>query len=101
LNLAPTATTITSGASLIPVLNLNPQGSTYRSDTFAFQGGKTGATAYMDLSINRVNCSVPIRYPRYTTAQRDALSVDAGWVLFNSTTAKLQCYDGTAWQDLF
>jgi hypothetical protein len=43
----------------------------------------------------------PIAYPSYTTAARDALTPAAGWVLFNSTTVKLQCYDGANWQDLF
>jgi hypothetical protein len=101
LSLAPTAITVTSGANLIQVLSLSPQTSTYRSDEHTFSQGKTGTTQYLNINATRANFSVPIRYPKYTTTQRDALSVDAGWVLFNSTTNKLQCYDGTIWQDLF
>ena len=36
-----------------------------------------------------------------TTAQRDALTATAGMLIYNSTTDKLQCYDGTIWNDLF
>lgn len=51
-----------------------------------------------DLSVTSAR---PIAYPSYTTVQRNALAPAAGWVLFNSTTVKLQCYDGANWQDLF
>jgi hypothetical protein len=101
LILAPTATTITSGASLIPVLTLTPQASTYRADTHTFQLGKTGTTTIMDMSATRTSFSLPVRFPSYTTAQRDALSPAAGWVVFNTTTVKLECYDGTTWNALF
>lgn len=37
--------------------------------------------------------------PRMTTAQRDAIgSPAAGLVIFNTTTTKLECYDGSTWQ---
>ena len=37
--------------------------------------------------------------PRLTTAQRDLIaSPAAGLVIFNTTTTKLECYDGAAWQ---
>jgi hypothetical protein len=40
--------------------------------------------------------------PRMTTTQRDAISSPAsGLVLYNSTTNKLQCYNGSTWNDLF
>jgi len=101
LNLAPTATTITSGASLIPVLGLTPQSSTYRSDEHIFQQGKSGTTTSLNLNTTRANFSVPIRFPSYTTTQRDALAASAGWVIFNTTTVKLECHDGTTWNALF
>ena len=102
LSLAPIGpVTISSGANLIPVLGLNPQSSTYRSDEHIFQQGKSGTTTSLNLNSTRANFSVPIRYPSYTTAQRDALTPSAGWVLFNTTTVKLECYDGTTWQALF
>jgi hypothetical protein len=40
--------------------------------------------------------------PRMTTTQRDAISSPAaGLIIYNSTTNKLQCYNGTIWNDLF
>jgi hypothetical protein len=52
LTLAPTATTISTGANLISVLSLSPQTSTYRSDTHTFQQGKTGTTTQMSLDVS-------------------------------------------------
>jgi hypothetical protein len=40
--------------------------------------------------------------PRMTTTQRDAIASPAtGLVLYDSTTNKLQCYNGSTWNDLF
>jgi len=40
--------------------------------------------------------------PRMTTTERDAISTPAaGLMVYNTTTNKAQCYNGTAWQDLF
>jgi len=40
--------------------------------------------------------------PRMTTTERDAISSPAsGLMVYNTTTNKAQCYNGTAWQDLF
>lgn len=53
-----------------------------------FLGG-TGVHSYLVLN-------------RLTSTQRNALvGVVAGSVIYNITTNKMQCYDGTAWQDLF
>ena len=38
--------------------------------------------------------------PVLTTTQRDALSVTEGAMIFNTTTKKLEFYDGTSWQSL-
>jgi len=35
-----------------------------------------------------------------TTAQRDALSVTEGAMIFNTTTKKMNFYDGTNWVEL-
>lgn len=44
--------------------------------------------------------SVPA--PRMTTTERDALSnITNGCMVYNITTNKLQCHNGTAWQDCF
>tara|TARA_B100000401_G_C52249348_1_gene458914 strand:- start:252 stop:428 length:177 start_codon:yes stop_codon:yes gene_type:complete len=39
--------------------------------------------------------------PRYTTSERDGLSSEIGSIIFNTSTNKMQCYDGTNWNDLF
>ena len=40
-------------------------------------------------------------YTPITQTERDALTAVAGSVIYNSTTNKLQCYDGTSWNNLF
>lgn len=42
-----------------------------------------------------------IRCRVVTTAERDALGAEAGMIVFNSTVAKHQGYDGTAWQNFY
>lgn len=39
-----------------------------------------------------------ILFPRMTTTQRDAITAVAGLAIFNTTTTKLEVYDGTTWQ---
>jgi len=40
--------------------------------------------------------------PRMTTVQKTAIAaVPAGLILYDTTTNKLQCYNGTIWNDLF
>ena len=39
--------------------------------------------------------------PKYTTDERVGLSTVSGSIIFNTTTNKLQCYDGSDWKDLF
>ena len=36
-----------------------------------------------------------------TETERDALTAQAGGVIYNSSTNKLQCYNGTTWNNLF
>jgi hypothetical protein len=39
--------------------------------------------------------------PRMTTTQKNAISAIAGLVVYDSTTNKLCCYNGSTWNDLF
>lgn len=39
-----------------------------------------------------------LQNPRLTTAQRDALSPQPGEIVYNSTTNKLNFYNGSAWE---
>jgi hypothetical protein len=46
--------------------------------------------------------SSSIPAPKMTTTQRNALSnIAAGCMIYNITTNKLQCHNGTGWQDCF
>ena len=45
-----------------------------------------------------MQCAVNIK--SYTTTERDALTSAAGDMIYNSTTSKVQFYDGSAWNDL-
>lgn len=42
-----------------------------------------------------------LRCVRLTTAERDALSAEAGMIVFNTTVSKHQGYDGSAWQNFY
>lgn len=52
VTLAPTATAITSGSSLVPVMTANPQTFASRSDAFTWANGKTGTTQTMALDVS-------------------------------------------------
>ena len=46
-----------------------------------------------------MDCSLNLK--SYTTTQRDALSSpQAGWTVFNSTTNKINQYNGSAWEEV-
>jgi hypothetical protein len=62
-------------------------------------GGTTGS-ASAQLSVDSTTRGfLP---PRMTTTQKNAIATPAaGLVLYDSTTNKLQCYNGSTWNDLF
>ena len=39
--------------------------------------------------------------PRMTTTQRDAMEATAGLIVYDTSTNKLQCYNGSSWNNLF
>ena len=78
LSLAPTATTISTGANLIQVFSLNPQVATYRSDEHTFQQGKTGTAQYLNITSARANFSVPVQFPSYTAAAANLITGAVG-----------------------
>lgn len=47
-----------------------------------------------------VNNNTPFKFANMTTSIRNGLSAESGMVIFNTTDAKLQVYDGTSWVDL-
>jgi hypothetical protein len=106
-------------------IEVNPSDSNYYAsqDLHYFQGGGSGyfgaaircgsaasvgmqigntifpaaASAILDL----VSTQKGFLPPRMTTTQKNAITAVAGLVLYDATTNKLQCYNGSTWNDLF
>jgi len=51
-------------------------------------------------SANNVAMQCSLNLKSYTTTQRDALTSAAGDMIYNSTTSKVQFYNGSSWNDL-
>ena len=49
---------------------------------------------------NNVAMQDSLNLKSYTTTQRDALTSAAGDIIYNSTTSKVQFYNGSSWNDL-
>ena len=49
---------------------------------------------------NNVAMQHSINLKSYTTPQRDSLTSAAGDMIYNSTTSKVQFYNGSSWNDL-
>lgn len=49
---------------------------------------------------NNIAMQVPLNLKSYTTSDRDLLTSSAGDVIYNTTTSKVQFYNGTSWNDL-
>jgi hypothetical protein len=62
--------------------------------------GVSDAVASAQFQIDSTTCGfLP---PRMTTTQKNAIATPAsGLILYDSTTNKLQCYNGSTWNDLF
>lgn len=46
------------------------------------------------------NTATVVKAPNYTTAQKNALTAQAGWLVFDTTLGKLCVYTGSAWQTI-
>ena len=49
---------------------------------------------------NNVAVQHSLNLKSYTTTQRDSLTSAAGDMIYNSTTSKVQFYNGSSWNDL-
>jgi hypothetical protein len=98
----PAATPLNSG-NRVDLINHSAASATYRTDSFVIAGGAYGNTSAARVTVDSAKATfgLPVAYPSYTTTTRNALTPAAGWVIWNTTTVKLECYDGTAWQALF
>lgn len=83
--------------------NSNAKGvyQTGSSTTNNFVGGTMFGSTSAPSAVAAVEVSSTTKgllLPRMTTTQRDAITAVAGLVIFNTTTTKMECYDGTTWQ---
>lgn len=46
------------------------------------------------------NLSNAYKAPQYTTAGKNALAAEAGWLVFDTDLGKLCVYNGSAWQTI-
>ena len=61
-----------------------------------------GATTEASAIVNVQSTTKGFLPPRMTTTERDAITTPAaGLMVYNTTTNKAQCYNGTTWNDLF
>ena len=48
---------------------------------------------------NNVSIDDALRFKNYNTTERDALTSVAGDIIYNTSTSKIEFYDGSAWQE--
>jgi len=82
-------------------------------DSMLANGGDYGVSPSQDLDCQDIDCrkvtatgevkcnttTAPFYPPVVTETQRDAMTVTAGAMVYNSTTNKLNYYNGTTWLD--
>jgi hypothetical protein len=54
----------------------------------------------LTLDKDQIKENTPHVFVNLTTTERNALTAESGMMIFNTTDVKLQCYDGTAWNNL-
>jgi len=59
------------------------------------------ASGLCQLTGSKIQMNAPTKLFKVTTAERDALTAEPAFMIYNDTTNKAQCYDGTTWQDLW
>jgi predicted nucleic acid-binding OB-fold protein len=52
------------------------------------------------VSGNNISMQNPLNFKSYTTTARNALTSAAGDMIYNTSTSKVQFYNGSAWNDL-
>ena len=55
----------------------------------------------LDMTGNNIKSVSQVIFAGMTTTERNSLTPSAGMVIYNSSTNKLQCYNGSSWNDLF
>ena len=92
---------INCGITTVSTLKVST-GATIESNGNAILGILTASNATLGiLTASSVICNtttIPFYPPVVTTAQRNAMTVTKGAMVFNSTTNKLNVYSGSAWE---
>ena len=86
-----------TGATSIPTVSTTQEETTIS----AIPSGGGAPADVATFNRDSVSFLPPVAFPTLSSTSIAALSPSAGWTVFNTTTSKLQCYDGSAWQDLF
>ena len=61
----------------------------------------TAGTERLKIDATAADFSVPVKLPNLTTTQRDALTgMSGGEQIFNTTTSKVNVYDGSSWTEV-
>ena len=71
------------------------------TDNFAVKVSADGSTWTTALSVEAANGNVTLSQALTLTPATAPTSPNAGMLYFDDTTAKLRCYDGTQWHELF
>jgi hypothetical protein len=86
-----------NGFTVFQTSNANGNAFFYQSVSIG-----SGVTPVASAALDVVSTSKGFLPPRMTTTEKGAIASPAtGLVLYDTTTNKLQCYNGTTWNDLF
>ena len=84
--------------SVLRGMDINSGGSTKISDSSGDQSFSHTATAVLEVS----STNKGFLPPRMTGEQIDAIELPAsGLIIYNTTSNKAVCYNGTSWNDMF
>ena len=78
----------------------------YHDNSKQFETTGAGATVYGTTETQQLNVSgiatvaTAFYMPQYTTTARDAATFNEGAMIYNTTTKKMEFYDGTSWTSL-
>ena len=78
----------------------------YHASTKKFETTGAGATVYGTTETQQLNVSgiatvaTAFYMPQYTTSARDAATFAEGAMIYNTTTKKMEFYNGSSWQSL-
>ena len=106
------------GGSVISGITIKEEGSTvgtagtvvslnFVGDNITATSSGSGATitasptpTFDSVSVGIATASTAFYMPQYTTTARDAASFNEGAMIYNTTTKKMEFYDGTSWNSL-